>query len=289
MMVYMRIAAAGLVSFALAGQAMAAPVLTFFEGNADTPAGISPTRDAFRAAVGGGTVAGANGSFGGVRREINWDGVPDGRSDPNTLPGNFFNTTSPRGAVFQTAGSGFLVSASAGSGSPILFGFPSDFQTFSAQRLFTAIGSNVVDVSFFVPGTSTAATTTAFGLFFVDVELATSAQLEFFDAADRLIGTRAAPSGANQSLTFVGATVAGGVHRAGADHVRREHDCVGRGAGQPDRRRGGDGRLHLRRAAGGPVRAGAGEPGGVLRRVGDGVGAASGGVRPGYRLYWMSM
>src|ERR1700704_269067 len=62
---------AGLVTFAAFGQDAAA---------------ITPTRDAFRAAVGGGTVAGANGSFGGLRREINWDGVPANLSDPNPLP-----------------------------------------------------------------------------------------------------------------------------------------------------------------------------------------------------------
>ena len=50
---------------------------TIFEAAGSTPVDITATRDAFRTAVGGGTVAGANGSFGGIRREINWDGVPD--------------------------------------------------------------------------------------------------------------------------------------------------------------------------------------------------------------------
>ena len=67
-------------------------------------AGITPIRDAFRAAIGGGTVAGANGSFGGVRREINWDGVPDTLSAPNNLPADFFNVNSPRGVVLSTPG-----------------------------------------------------------------------------------------------------------------------------------------------------------------------------------------
>src|SRR3954454_6759684 len=79
-----------------------------FESAGANPAAITPTRDAFRAAVGGGTVAGTNGSFGGLRREINWDGVPDAQADPASLNGNFFNTNSPRGVVFATPGSGFL-------------------------------------------------------------------------------------------------------------------------------------------------------------------------------------
>ncbi len=193
-----------------AGPARAVPVLTFYEGSAADPAGIAPVRDTFRLAVGGGTVAGANGSFGGLRREINWDGVPASLSDPNLLPGNFFNTTSPRGAVFTTPGTGFLVSANAGLGTPTLFGFPSDFQTFSPQKLFTAVNSNITDVRFFVPGTSIAGTTTGFGALFVDVELPTSSRLEFYDASDALLESRAVPSAGNQSLSFLGLTVSGG-------------------------------------------------------------------------------
>jgi hypothetical protein len=128
-----------------------------FESAGANAAAITPTRDAFRTAVGGGTVAGANGSFGGVRREINWDGVPDAKADPNPLPANFFNSTSPRGLEYSTPGTGFLVSANAGLATPPLFGFPNDFATFSPQRLFTAVNSNIVDNLFFVPGTSIAA------------------------------------------------------------------------------------------------------------------------------------
>ena len=178
--------------------------VTFEAAGAD-PVSITLTRDAFRAAVGGGIVAGANGSFGGLRREINWDGVPDAFADPNSLPGNFFNVNSPRGVVFSTPGTGFLVSANAGGATPALFGFPGDFQTFSAQRLFTAVNSNVTDVSFFLPGTSAAATINAFGLVFTDVEVAGSSKLEFFDENNSLLFSRDALVSANQGLTFLGA------------------------------------------------------------------------------------
>jgi hypothetical protein len=177
---------------------------TVFEAAGANPAAITPTRDAFRASVGGGTVAGANGSFGGLRREINWDGVPNAFSDPNAMPANFFNVNSPRGAVFSTPGTGFLVSANAGGGTPILFGFPNDFQAFSAQKLFSAVNSTITDVQFFLPGTLTPSTTSAFGLVFVDVEAAETTRLDFFDLQDNLIFSRTALIGGNQGLSFLG-------------------------------------------------------------------------------------
>lgn len=194
----------------LSPAAWGAPVFATFESVGANAAAITPTRDAFRAVIGGGTVAGANGSFGGLRREINWDGVPDARADPNQLPTDFFNVNSPRGVVFSTPGTGFLVSANAGLATPTLFGFATELQSFSAQRLFTAVGSNITDVSFFVPGTTTAATTSAFGLIFVDVEVAGLTKLEFFDASDALIYSHSALIAGNQGFSFLGATVSGG-------------------------------------------------------------------------------
>lgn len=194
----------------LGTQAWALPVFTTYQVGGANAAAITATRDAFRAAVGGGAVAGANGSFGGLRREINWDGVPAGSSDPNGLAANFFNVNSPRGVVFSTPGTGFLVSANAGGATPTLFGFAGDFQSFSAQKLFTAVNSNVTDVSFFVPGTAQAATTTAFGVIFVDVEVGGLSKLEFFDASNTLIYSHEAPVAGNQGLSFLGATVSGG-------------------------------------------------------------------------------
>ena len=193
------------VGLTLACAVRADPVT--FEAAGANAAAIMASRDAFRAAIGGGTVAGANGSFGGVRREINWDGVPDAQADPNPFSANFFNVNSPRGVVFSTPGTGFLVSANAGQSAPVLFGFPNDFQVFSAQRLFTAVNSNITDVRFFVPGTATATTTSAFGLVFVDVEAAGSTRLQFFDVNDVLIYSHDALVGGNQGLTFLGATV----------------------------------------------------------------------------------
>jgi len=109
----------------------------------------------------------------------------------------------------------FLVRHALCLGTPTLFGFANDFQVFSPQRLFTAINSNVTDVSFFVPGTSNAATTSAFGLIFVDVEVANLTTLQFFDEDNNLIFTRSALAAGNQGLSFLG-----GVANAGEEISR---------------------------------------------------------------------
>jgi hypothetical protein len=194
----------------LSNSALVCSAVTVFESAGANAAAITPTRDAFRTAIGGGTVAGANGDFGGVRREINWDGVPSNLSDPNLLPSNFFNVNSPRGVVFSTPGTGFLVSANAGEPTPPLFGFPNDLQVFSSQKLFSAVNSNIVDVRFYLPGTATLATTTAFGLIFADVEVAGSTRLDFFDTENNLIFTRDALVAGNQGLSFLGGVLGAG-------------------------------------------------------------------------------
>jgi hypothetical protein len=193
---------AGLVTEALAG-------ITVFEGAGSTPASIAATRDAFRVAVGGGSVAGANGDFGGLRREINWDGVGNAFADPNSLPANFFNVNSPRGVVFSspTPGASFAVSANSGLSTPTLFGFPGDLQTFSAQRLFATVGSRIIDIGFFEPGTSNVATTSAFAAVFVDAENDDAIDftlMEFFDQNNALIFSRRVLVAGNQGLSFLG-------------------------------------------------------------------------------------
>ena len=112
--------------------------------------------------------------------------------------------------MFSTPGTGFLVSANAGLATPALFGFPNDFQAFSTQRLFTAVGSSITDVSFFLPGTTTAATTSAFGAVFVDVEIANLTKLEFFDLGNALIYSQFVQVGGNQGLSFLGAVADAG-------------------------------------------------------------------------------
>jgi hypothetical protein len=214
-----RVAALNCATLALfiSPHAQAAPVIRSFGGDA-TAASVTPIRDTFRLDIGGGTTAGANGSFGtpSLRREINWDGVPAVSSAPSNLPFNFFNTTSARGVTFSTAGTGFEVSGAttdAGAGQPALANFGNinvtygtTFSVFTAQRLFTALGSTVTNVNFFIPGTTTAATVAGFGAIFTDVDTLGSTKIEYFNQLDASLGVFNVPVGtvANGSLSFLG-------------------------------------------------------------------------------------
>ncbi len=199
----------GLVSSTMFGAAIT------FSATGGNAAGIQTIVDAFRTALG--TLnANVAGSFPSGRREINWDGVPDAVSAPNNLPPDFFNVNSPRGVVFFTPGTGFEVSATVASGTPVEFGdinatYPTIFQTFSPQRLFTAVGSKIVDVTFFVPGSTAPATTSGFGAVFTDVDLVAETSIQFFDETNTSLGVFSVPAMAGDgNLSFLGVLFNGG-------------------------------------------------------------------------------
>ncbi|HWR21427.1 MAG TPA: hypothetical protein VN444_06155 [Verrucomicrobiae bacterium] len=189
--------------------AVAAPVV--FEASGANPADIQATVDDFRAFLG--TNNGVGGSFPDGRREINWDGVPDAFSAPNNLPANFFNFNSPRGVVFFTPGTGFQVSADSDNptNTRVRFGnihrvLPKLFSTFSPERLFTALGSNITEILFFVPGSPTGATVNGFGAVFTDVNRDDSTTIEYFDVNGALLFSENVLRGPTKrrSLSFLG-------------------------------------------------------------------------------------
>jgi len=147
--------------------------------------------------------------------------VPDPQASPNGFVPDFFNASTPgraRGAVFSTPGTGFQVSAGVSNptATPIGFGnlnptYPGLLTTFSSPRLFSAIGSNVVDVTFVVPGSTTAAGVSGFGAVFTDVDLADTTSLMLFDVAGNLLDTRYASAfGGDETLSFLGVQYTGG-------------------------------------------------------------------------------
>ncbi|HKF42922.1 MAG TPA: hypothetical protein VKG01_07475 [Thermoanaerobaculia bacterium] len=177
-----------------------------------SPASIQAVVDQFRGDLGS-TNNGVGGTFPSGHREINWDGVPDSFAAPHNLPANFFNVNSPRGAVFSTPGTGFQVSAKTGNPTvtALRFGnlnpnYLDEFQTFSPERLFIALDSNITDVTFFVPGTTTTAFVSGFGAVFTDVDFATTTTIQFFDPVGVSLGTFAVPSQGPgfQNMSFLG-------------------------------------------------------------------------------------
>jgi len=83
------------------------------------------------------------------------------------------------------------------------------FRQFSGARVFgpAPLQPPITNVHFFVAGTDTPATVSAFGVVFSDVDLPKSTTVEFFDKNDASLGLVNAPP-ANQGLSFVGMTLA---------------------------------------------------------------------------------
>ncbi|GAA0906820.1 hypothetical protein [Virgisporangium aurantiacum] len=185
---------------------------TKVEGAAGDVAGLTPTVKAFQGLLGDPNNA-SNPPAQNGRREINWDGTPDAQSAPNLLPPDFFNTTVPRGAVFVSKNNKFSVSADDDNptNTPPRFAdinpqYDDIFATFSPQRLFTPLGTNVMGVRFFVPGTNKPATVKGFGAVFTDVDRANVTKLELLDRYGKRLFVAYAPKATigDKGLSFVG-------------------------------------------------------------------------------------
>ena len=171
---------------------------------------ISGTVDEYRNLLGpdNGVELGSKGPSG--YREINWDGVPDELAAPNFMPSDFFNAAEApraRGAFFSTPGEGIQVSADRDNpaGTPPYFTNINPeytFKTFSEERLFSPIGSNVVDLTFFIPGTNTPATVRGFGAVYTDVDTNHTA-FEYFDKDGNSLGAFETPT-KDAGLSFLG-------------------------------------------------------------------------------------
>ena len=189
----------------------ASPIL-FSVGGDNTTASIQTTVDAFRAALGNPNNGNAAGPLGGGRREINWDG--GGGVDATTAPVTPFNVfLNTRGAQFTTPGTGLSQAPPSGgatNGLAGLFGNPTygaTFSTFSPLRLFVPVGSNITDGFFFIPGSNGTipAAVSGFGAVFSDVDLASTTQIQFFDANGLLFSSFVTPGTVSDaSLSFLG-------------------------------------------------------------------------------------
>ncbi len=190
--------------------AMASPEV--FEASGENADEIQQTVEDFRTRLGD-LNPNVAGSFGDGRREINWDGVPDSAADPNAFPPDFFNNTSPRGVVLFTPGSKLLVSANEDNPTHtrVEFGdisriFPKQFATFSPQRLFSALDSEIIEVLFFEPGNPNPATTSGFGAVFTDVDRKNRTRIEYLDINGNVLFSQSVLPGPKrrESLSFLG-------------------------------------------------------------------------------------
>lgn len=192
-----------------------APIV--FQAAGPTITSIQSSVDGFRAALGAPNNGNTVGPLAGGRREINWDG---GGSTATAVVPTPFTGFLNRGALFTTPGTGFVQAPL--SGLATTFGNPTYetiFQAFSPVRLFSAIGSNITEVDFFVPGSpNVQATTTGFGAVFSDVDQpgvskkgkrGASSLIEYFGVDGDLLFTSFVPaSPGDGSFSFVGVVFA---------------------------------------------------------------------------------
>ncbi len=140
----------------------------------------------------------------GGRREINWDGVPAAVTNVDNFPGDFFNATSPRGALYTTTGTGFRVSDNGFV--DVNPSYAGAFNAFSGKKTFEAVGSAVTDVKFVVAGSATPAAVTGFGVVFVGANRSRTAAIEFYNAAGQLLLSVSAPRATDSTgQSFAGA------------------------------------------------------------------------------------
>ena len=166
---------------------------------------IAAEVDAFRNLLGASN-GGTAGEQAGGRREINWDGVGGNPFDNrNDFPADFFNTTVKSGAVFTTGGTGFRNDSTRFA--EINPNYASEFNFFSATKIFAPVGSNQLDQLFQVAGQPTPAVTRAFGIVFSDVDLADKTTIQVFAQDGTSLGTFSAPVRTDAAgLSFLGVT-----------------------------------------------------------------------------------
>ena len=85
------------------------------------------------------------------------------------------------------------------------------FPAFSNDQIFTATTSTITDVTFVVPGTaSDVAFVRSFGVVFLNVGLANTTSLEFFNLNNVSLGSFFAPVSGAGGLSFLGVDFEGG-------------------------------------------------------------------------------
>lgn len=177
----------------------------------------------YRALLGEPSNGGTAGEQAAGRREIAWDGAgANAFNNRNDFPAAFFNTNVKSGAVFTTPGTGFRNDSLRFK--EVNGAYSNEFSEFSPTKIFSPVGSNVMDVLFQVAGEPAPALVTGFGVVFSDVDVAGRTTIELFDASGVRLATVVAPVRSDAAgLSFVGAKFADAI-------VARARITLGTGA-----------------------------------------------------------
>ena len=173
------------------------PIATTVTATGDITAKVTEYRALLGDPRNGGTV----GPQATGRREIAWDGVPaQFNNGDNLFPADQFKTL---GALFATSGTGFRNDSSLFEG--VNPAYADQFSFFSANKIFAAVGSNVLEMTFRLAGTTTPAVVNGLGAVFTDVDTPSATSLDFYAADGRLLGHYAVPPRSDATgLSFVG-------------------------------------------------------------------------------------
>ena len=163
--------------------------------------------DEFRSALGPSNGATVGDQLAG-RREISWDGAAaDPFNNRNDFPADFFNTNVTVGAVYTTDGTGLRNDSTLFSA--VNLTYAAEFNFFSPTKIFSPVGSNVLDQLFQVAGQPTPAVVRGFGIVFSDVDLADRTTIQLFAQNGSPLGTYSAPVRSDAAgLSFIGVTFA---------------------------------------------------------------------------------
>ena len=166
---------------------------------------IAAKVDEFRSLLGPSNGATAGEQITG-RREITWDGAGANPFDnKNDFPANFFNNNVKSVAIFTTGGTGFRNDST--DFAEVNASYATQFNFFSANKIFAPVGSNQMDQLFQVAGQPTPATTRGYGVVFSDVDVADKTVIEVFAQDGSLIGRFSAPVRSDAAgLSFLGVT-----------------------------------------------------------------------------------
>ena len=146
--------------------------------------------------------------------------------------------------MLETPGDHVAVSAGyrQPAGAAVRFGdinptYTSMFKTFSAPRLFSPIGSNVVNLTFRVPGTDKHAVVKGFGAVYTDIDQKENTAFQYFDRRGPFAREVRGPCLQGRAL-LPRRRVQQAARGARADPVRERQARPGR---EPELRRRGDG------------------------------------------------